>query len=118
MDEPRYTYTHTHRHTQRRQQKALKITQLIEQPSERAQDAAVIPKPFPGEGLTVLCTKGGGCSPKAGGREDLSTSALVHAAGSREILPFTTPESHLVGSSPLLNRVGCMGRVIPHQPGI
>lgn len=44
--------------------------------------------------------------------------SLVPAAGGREILPFTTPESHVVESSPLLNRVGCMGRVIPHELGI
>lgn len=67
--------THIHtgtQHTQRRQQKALKITPLTEQPSERAQDAAIIPKPFPGEEFTLLSTKGRGCSPKAVGREDVS----------------------------------------------
>jgi len=59
VDEPRYTSTHTQAHTQRRWQKALKITPLIEQPSsERAEDAAVTPEPFPGEGLTLLCSQG------------------------------------------------------------
>lgn len=53
-----------------------------------------------------------------GGGQDLSTFPLVHAAAGREIQPFTTPGLHVVGSSALLKRVGCMGRVTPHQLGI